>query len=84
MKERRDTRWKKAAAAWLEAKSAMDAAKDTILALGGEESCYGAGVKYIRSFKAGKLEYAKIPQLKGVDLEQYRRPGYVETRISAV
>lgn len=84
MKERRDAAWKKAAAKWLEAKAAMDGAKDKILALGGEESCYGAGVKFLRNFKAGNVEYAKIPELKGVDLEKYRRPGHFESRVSAI
>lgn len=84
MNERRDVKWKKAAAAWLAADAAMEAAKTEIKALGGDESCYGAGVKYLRNLKAGNVEYAKIPELKGVDLAPYRRPSYFETRISAI
>ena len=84
MKERKDAAWKRAAAAWLEAKKAMDAAKDKILALGGEESCYGSGVKFLRNLKAGKVEYAKIPELRGVNLEEFRRPGHFESRVSAI
>lgn len=84
MIERKDAAWKRAAAKWLEAKAAMDTAKDKILALGGEESCYGAGVKFLRNLKAGNVEYAKIPELRGVDLDQYRRPSHFESRISAI
>ena len=84
MKERRDAKWKKAASAWLEADAAMEAAKSEIKALGGEESCYGAGVKYLRNLVAGNVEYAKIPELQDVDLDQYRRPHYFVSRISAI
>lgn len=84
MKERRDAAWKKAASAWLDAKTAMDEAKEKILALAGLESCYGAGVKYLYNLRAGNVEYAKIPELHGVDLDEYRRPGHFESRISAI
>lgn len=84
MKERKDAAWKKAAAKWIEAKMAIDKAKDKICALAREESCYGAGVKHLWNLKAGNVEYAKIPALKGVDLDQYRRPSHFESRISAI
>lgn len=84
MRERKDASWKKAAAAWLAAKMVMDTAKDKILKIAAEESCYGSGVKFLRNLKAGNVEYAKIPELRGVDLEEYRRPGHFESRISAI
>lgn len=62
----------------------MDKAVDKIKELGGEESCYGAGVKFLRNWKVGALEYAKIPELDGVDISKYRRPGHFESRISAI
>lgn len=84
MKERRDSAWKKAASAWLDAAMLMDEAKAKIRALAGEDSCYGAGVKHLWNIKAGNVEYKQIPELKGVDLDQYRRPGHFESRISAI
>lgn len=84
MKERRDTAWKKAAAAWLEASTAIDAAKDQIIKLAKAESCYGAGVKHLRTPQAGRVDYAKIPQLEGVDLEPYRGAGGFRTTVSAI
>lgn len=84
MKERKDTAWRRAAKMWLEADAAMQAAKDKILALAGEESCYGAGVKHQRTPRAGNVQYDKVPELKGVDLDHYRRPGYFQTTISAI
>lgn len=84
MKERRDTAWKKAATQWLDAASLMDKAKAKIRALAGEESCYGAGVKHLYNVKAGRIDYKEIPELRGVDLEEYRGPGHFESRISAI
>lgn len=84
MNERKDAAWRRAAVKWLDAKATLDAAKDKILALAGSESCYGAGVKHLYNLKAGAVQYKEIPQLKGVDLESYRRPGHFESRISAI
>ncbi|MDQ3562853.1 MAG: S49 family peptidase [Pseudomonadota bacterium] len=86
MKERRDAAWKKAAAAWLEASAAIDAAKAKIIELAKAESCYGAGVKHQRTPQAGRVDYTKVPELDGVDLEPYpgrgrisdHRLGYLE------
>lgn len=84
MKERRDAAWKRAATAWIDAKALLDSAKDKILTLAGEESCYGAGVKHMRNLRAGNVQYDKVPEIKDVDLEQYRRPGYFQSTISAI
>jgi len=37
-------------------------------------STRGCGVTLTRSFRKGNVEYAKIPELKDIDLEQYRKP----------
>lgn len=84
MKERRDTAWKKAAAAWLGASAAIDAAKAKIIELAKMESCYGAGVKHLRTPQAGRVDYANIPELAGVDLEPYRGASGFRTTISAI
>lgn len=84
MKERRDSAWKKAALAWIEAKNAIDKAKAKIQQLAGEESCYGGAVKHLWNIKAGAVDYKAIPELRDVDLEEYRRPGHFESRVSAI
>ena len=84
MRERKDAAWRRAAAAWLDAKMLMDEAKDKILALAGEESCYGAGVKHLWNLKAGRVQWGKIPEIKDVELDRYRLPGRFESRISAI
>ena len=84
MIERKDAAWKRAAKAWLDAKAVYDAAKEKIIALAKEESCYGAGVKHLRSLQAGKVAYAKVPELKGVDLDAYRGDGFFKTTVSKI
>lgn len=84
MKERRDSAWKKAAENWIAAKNAVDQAKAKIQQLAGEESCYGGGVKHLWNLKAGAVDYKAVPELRGVDLDQYRRPGHFESRVSAI
>ena len=84
MIERKDAAWKRAAKAWLDAKVVFDAAKDKILALAKEESCYGAGVKHLRTFQAGRVSYAEVPELKGVDLAPYRGAGGFKSTVSKI
>lgn len=39
----------------------------------GERSTIGCGVKILMSARAGNIDYKAIPQLKGIDLEEYRK-----------
>lgn len=82
--ERRDSAWRRAAVAWLKADAAMKTAKDKILTLADGQSCYGAGVKHQRTACAGKVNYKDVPQLKGVDLDEYRGYIWFKTTISAI
>lgn len=49
----------------------MEAARAELLAL-VSESTEGAGLKITKSERKGNVDYKKIPELKGVDLEKYR------------
>lgn len=84
MIERKDAAWKRAAKAWLEAEEVFEDAKASVIALAKGESCYGAGVKHLRSLQAGKVAYAKVPELKGVDLTPYRGAGFFKTTVSKI
>ena len=42
----------------------------------------GFGVSVTRYWKAGNIDYKKVPELKEVDLEDYRGPGRFEVRVS--
>jgi hypothetical protein len=34
-----------------------------------------AGIKLLRSFRVGSVDYSKVEELKGVDLNKYRKDG---------
>ena len=42
-----------------------------------------AGVSAAKYWKAGSLDYKRVVELKGVDLEQYRGKGREEVRVTA-
>lgn len=48
--------------------------KEALIYLSGEKSCRGNGVSVSREVRRGRVDYTKIPQLKDVDLEVYRKP----------
>ena len=86
---RTDPKWVRAAKAWLKAHEAADKAKLALekkrwalMNLAGEASVSGAGVCVTRYFRAGTVDLGRIPQLVGVSLDQYRKPGDWFWRIS--
>ena len=76
----------KAARAWADAKRALDAAKaaeeqarKALLSAvepirNGQQTVEIAGVEVAWSSRAGSVDYKAIPELKGVNLEAYRKP----------
>lgn len=86
---REDATWKQAAEAYIRAKqaadsvgTALDEAKEKLAALAQHPSESGFGVAVTRYWKKGTVDYKRIPQLNGADLEQYRGPGREEVRVS--
>src|SRR5947207_2817387 len=80
--ERTDGRWAALAMAFLEAESVVaewsakkDAAREALIAEAGSVArVRGAGVLATRFVAKGTIDYGKIPVLKGLDLEQWRKP----------
>lgn len=86
---RNDPEWIDAAVAYKLLKKAqeelqvkVDAAKQNLLNLATEAKQTGAGVTVTKYTKKGAVNYKAIPELKGVDLEQYRAEETDETRIT--
>lgn len=80
--ERSDPEWQAAVDAYRDsvrarddADAALHAARDKLIALAGERNSAGAGVRVTRVERKGAVDYRAVPALKGVDLEQYRKPG---------
>ncbi len=76
-----DAVWIATARAYLEAKRSCEVIekrcsilKDRLISLAGDRaSVEGGGIEVVRSLKKGQVDYEKIPELRGVDLELYRK-----------
>ena len=86
---RHDVAWVEAAKAFTEAKTAaeaaaerLDAARLSLVGLAQHPKESGAGVTVTRYWRAGNVDYKKVPELKGVDLSQYRSTPREEVRVS--
>ncbi|CAG0980738.1 hypothetical protein BURK1_01730 [Burkholderiales bacterium] len=88
---RTDEEWVAAAEGYIEAKKRADEAavtadrlKQHLSGLARHCSEQGAGVSVSRFWKVGAIDYKKVPELAGVDLEQYRGAQREETRITVL
>ena len=88
-REREDEAWRSAAEKYLGAKrdadhtaAAAENAKAALVALASHPSESGAGVSVTRFWKKGAVDYKRVPALKGVDLEAYRKESRLEVRVS--
>jgi putative phage-type endonuclease len=86
---RDDASWLQAAQAYAQAKQAaqasdeaLDRAREVLVALARHPREQGAGVSVTRFWKAGAVDYKKVVELKGVNLEQYRGKAREEVRVS--
>jgi putative phage-type endonuclease len=86
---REDAAWSEVARAYAKAKQvtlvadeALDRAREALVALTGHPREEGAGVAVTRFWKAGSVDYKKVVELRGVDLEVYRGKGREEVRVS--
>ncbi len=89
-RERNDSAWKAAAEAYLRAKqdmedraAAAEEAKAALVALASHPSESGCGVSVSQFLRKGAIDYKKVPALKGVDLEAYRKESRLEVRVAA-
>jgi len=87
--QRDDPAWVGAALAYQEAKrraeaadEALEAARKALVGLARHPRETGGGVSVVRLWKAGAVQYAEIPELRGVDLSRYRGEGRQETRVT--
>ncbi|HTJ53648.1 MAG TPA: YqaJ viral recombinase family protein [Cyclobacteriaceae bacterium] len=48
--------------------------KNMLIAMSGNKNSRGAGLKLSRYSRKGAVDYTKIPELKNMDLESYRKP----------
>ena len=52
-----------------------------LIFLSGESNTKGAGISLCQIQRKGNVDYSKIPELRGVDVEKYRKPAINSWRI---
>ncbi len=87
--QRDDPGWQTAAQAFADAKRSADqadaslvTARDALVKLAVHPREQGAGVTVTRYWKAGNVDYRRVPALSGVDLSSYRGKGREEVRVT--
>ncbi len=48
--------------------------KEKLIAETDGENCQGSGIKLFRKNVRGRVDYEAIPEIKGIDLDKYRKP----------
>lgn len=56
--------------------------RNQLIFLSGESNTKGGGISLCQVERRGNVDYAKIPALKGMDLEPYRKPSSLSWRIT--
>jgi putative phage-type endonuclease len=86
---RTDAEWQGAASEYVALKQAaetaaeqLDVAKQRLVTLASHTSETGGGVTVTRYWKAGSIDYKKIPEIQALDLERYRGAPREETRVT--
>ena len=86
---RSDAAWSQAAEAYAgakqyadEAAKRLESARQALIELAQHPKEQGAGVTVTRFWKQGSVDYKKVPELSGVDLDQYRKRATEEARVT--
>lgn len=83
-----DNSWKQTAREWLDIQAQLQALQEreealrgSLISMSGKSNSKGGGIKLSRTLRKGHIEYKNIPELKGVDLEKYRKESSESWRI---
>jgi putative phage-type endonuclease len=75
-----DPEWRSAAVRYREARTCLDRAtveeqqaRKQLEQMATARRTYGGGVELLKSFRKGAVDYSSVPELRGVDLEPYRK-----------
>lgn len=56
--------------------------RSTLIHMAGKSNCKGGGIRLSRSMRKGSIDYAGIDELRGIDLEPYRKPPVESWRLT--
>lgn len=77
---REDEVWKETSQQWLNIHAQMKSLeseekrlREALIQMAGSQNTTGGGIRLTRSLRKGNVQYAQIPELRNIDLEQYRK-----------
>lgn len=83
--------WKSLSSRWIEVSQDLkrleaeeDDLRKALIALSKEKNAHGAGIRLTKSMSKGNVDYSKIPQLQGIDLNAFRKSHVTKWRLSQV
>ena len=78
--ERQDDEWVNKANEWRQINQSIKqlqilekTCRDQLIDMAQDKNIAGAGIKLSKQYRKGLIDYSIIPQLMGIDLEQYRK-----------
>lgn len=88
--ERNDPIWEQCASRWRSVTNSIkelekeeEELRKQLVFLSGESNTKGAGISLCQVVRKGNVDYSKIPQLKGLDLDIYRKSASSSWRITS-
>lgn len=88
--ERDDTVWISTASEWQEIQRQLEelkakekAHREQLIALASDHNTKGAGIRVQKVVRRGSVDYKKVPQLEGVDLDKFRKAPVETWRLTA-
>jgi putative phage-type endonuclease len=67
-------RWKQIRNQIKELEQDEENTRSALLYLANQQNAEGGGIRVQTSYRKGRVDYNQIPELSGIDLEQYRKP----------
>jgi hypothetical protein len=84
-----DPAWRSTALRYREARIRLDRAaleeqqaRKQLEQMATARRTYGSGIEVLRSFRKGAVDYSNVPELRGVDLEPYRKAAVEVVKIN--
>ena len=77
-----EEQWKLAKQMLKEAEIIEKTYRDSLISLADNQCCQGNSVRLTKYISRGRVDYGAIPELRGVNMEQYRKPNTVAWRVS--
>jgi len=86
-----DPKWRQAALRYREVKLRLESAaseehnlRATLERMATARRTYGCGVEILKSSRKGAVDYSAVPELRGVNLEPYRKPPVAVMKINFI